>query len=180
MRQRRRRPALCPLQIRCLAPVQTYSGPLGRLWACFPVRLVLHQVMVQLCSCEYVSRVPPMSPVTSRLPSKCTSLVLVCRRQRADGSTARSSGGMYMAEVLEAVCQRRKLSNPKDYALVVEVSSDVKINIPLDRTVRSLQGKRELILIKKNMLREYGVEVRERKGTTDPNGTSSSKIHHCP
>ena len=85
-----------------------------------------------------------------------------------------------MAEVLEAVCQRRKLSNPKDYALVVEVSSDVKINIPLDRTVRSLQGKRELILIKKNMLREYGVEVRERKGTTDPNGMSSSKIHHCP
>ena len=74
-----------------------------------------------------------------------------------------------MAEVLEAVCQRRKLSNPKDYALVVEVSSDVKINIPLDRTVRSLQGKRELILIKKNMLREYGVEVRE-KTTTDPNG----------
>ncbi|RPD65261.1 hypothetical protein L226DRAFT_543384 [Lentinus tigrinus ALCF2SS1-7] len=86
-------------------------------------------------------------------------------------TTIQASGGMYMAEVLEAVCQKRKLSNPKDYALVVEVSSDVKINIPLDRTVRSLQGKRELILIKKNMLREYGVEVRERKGTTDPNAS---------
>ena len=77
---------------------------------------------------------------------------------------------MYMAEVLDAVIQKRKLSDPKDYALVVEVG-DVKMNIPLDRTVRSLQGKRELILMKKNMLREYGVEVRERKGaTTDPNG----------
>ena len=80
-----------------------------------------------------------------------------------------------MAEVLDAVIQKRKLSDPKDYALVVEVG-DVKMNIPLDRTVRSLQGKRELILMKKNMLREYGVEVRERKGaTTDPNGEHSQK-----
>ena len=80
-----------------------------------------------------------------------------------------------MAEVLDAVIQKRKLSDPKDYALVVEVG-DVKMNIPLDRTVRSLQGKRELILMKKNMLREYGVEVRERKGaTTDPNGRHSQK-----
>ena len=76
---------------------------------------------------------------------------------------------MYIAEVLDAVVQRRKLSDAKDYALVVEVG-DVKMNIPLDRTVHSLQGKRELILMKRNMLREYGVEVRERKGTTDPNG----------
>ncbi len=76
-----------------------------------------------------------------------------------------------MAEVLDAVCAKRKLSDPKDYALVVEIGES-KMNIPLDRTVRSLQGTRELLLMKKNMLREYGVEVRERKGTTDPNGTS--------
>ncbi|PIL27348.1 hypothetical protein GSI_10495 [Ganoderma sinense ZZ0214-1] len=85
-------------------------------------------------------------------------------------TTIQASGGMYMAEVLEAVVQRRKLSDAKDYALVVEVG-DVKMNIPLDRTVHSLQGKRELILMKRNMLREYGVEVRERKGTTDPNAS---------
>ncbi|KAI0777511.1 stress-activated map kinase interacting protein 1-domain-containing protein [Trametes elegans] len=84
-------------------------------------------------------------------------------------TTIQASGGMYMAEVLEVVCQRRKL-NAKDYALVVE-AGDMKMNIPLDRTVRSLQGKRELILMKKNMLRESGVEVRERKGTTDPNAS---------
>ena len=58
-----------------------------------------------------------------------------------------------MAEVLDAVIQRRKLSDAKDYALVIEVG-DVKMHIPLDRTVRSLQGKRELILMKKNMLRD--------------------------
>ncbi|TBU24321.1 stress-activated map kinase interacting protein 1-domain-containing protein [Dichomitus squalens] len=86
-------------------------------------------------------------------------------------TTIQASGGMYMAEVLDAVIQKRKLNDPKDYALVVEVG-DVKMNIPLDRTVRSLQGKRELILMRKNMLREYGVEVRERKGaTTDPNAS---------
>ena len=79
---------------------------------------------------------------------------------------------MYMAEVLDLVCQKRKLSDPKDYALVVDLG-DMKMNIPLDRTVKSLQGKRELILMKKNMLREYGVEVRDRKGTTDPNGANT-------
>ncbi|KAH9855656.1 SIN1-domain-containing protein [Lenzites betulinus] len=85
-------------------------------------------------------------------------------------TTIQASGGMYMAEVLDAVCQKRKLESPKDYALVVEVG-DIKMNIPLDRTVRSLQGKRELILMTKNMLSQYGVEVRDRKGTTDPNAS---------
>ncbi|KAI9058026.1 SIN1-domain-containing protein [Trametes sanguinea] len=85
-------------------------------------------------------------------------------------TTIQASGGMYMAEVLDAVCQKRKLNNPKDYALVVE-TAEGKMNIPLDRTVRSLQGRRDLILMKKNMLREFGVDVRERKGTTDPNAS---------
>ncbi|OBZ77958.1 Stress-activated map kinase-interacting protein 1 [Grifola frondosa] len=86
-------------------------------------------------------------------------------------TTIQASGGMYMAEVLDAVCQKRKLSDPKDYALVVDTGT-MKMNIPLDRTVRSLQGKRDLILIKRNMLREYGVEVRDRKGgNTDPNAS---------
>ncbi|KAI0674134.1 SIN1-domain-containing protein [Trametes maxima] len=89
-------------------------------------------------------------------------------------TTIQASGGMYMAEVLDAVCQKRKLDDPKDYALVVE-AGDTKMNIPLDRTVRSLQGKRELILMKKNMLRDYGVEIKERKGTTDPNASIFSQ-----
>ena len=76
-----------------------------------------------------------------------------------------------MAEVLDSVCQKRNL-DPKEHALVVDLG-DAKMNIPLDRTVKSLQGKRELILMKRNMLREYGVEVRDRKGTTDPNGANT-------
>ena len=76
-----------------------------------------------------------------------------------------------MAEVLEAVCQKRKLSNPKDYALVLDLKP-AKLFIPLDRTVKSLQGKRDLMLIKKNMLPAYGVEMGKRitGRSTDPNG----------
>ena len=76
-----------------------------------------------------------------------------------------------MAEVLEAVCQKRKLSNPKDYALVLDLGT-TKLFIPLDRTVKSLQGKRDLMLIKKNMLQNYGVDMGKRgtSRSTDPNG----------
>lgn len=75
-----------------------------------------------------------------------------------------------MAEVLDAVCLKRKLSNPKDYALVLDLNPGM-LYIPLDRTVKSLQGRRNLILVKRDMLQHYGVEVNSRSGrTTDPNG----------
>lgn len=76
-----------------------------------------------------------------------------------------------MAEVLEAVCLKRKLNNPKDYALVLDLGT-TKLFIPLDRTVKSLQGKRDLMLIKKNMLQNYGVDMGKRGAvrSTDPNG----------
>ena len=77
-----------------------------------------------------------------------------------------------MAEVLEAVCLKRKLSSPKDYALVVE-SGGVKMLVPLDVTVKSLAGKRDLMLIKKNMLQAYGVDVSSKRAggrSADPNG----------
>ncbi|KAH9918959.1 stress-activated map kinase interacting protein 1-domain-containing protein [Fomitopsis serialis] len=86
-------------------------------------------------------------------------------------TTIQASGGMYMAEVLEAVCQKRKLSNPKDYALVLDHGA-MKVYIPLDRTVKSLQGKRDLILMKRTMLQNYGVEMNTGSGrTTDPNAS---------
>ncbi|PCH45029.1 SIN1-domain-containing protein [Wolfiporia cocos MD-104 SS10] len=86
-------------------------------------------------------------------------------------TTIPASSGMYMAEVLEAICQKRKLSNPKDYALVLDIGA-TKVNIPLDRTVKSLQGKRDLILMKKSMLQSYGVEMSTGSGrTTDPNAS---------
>lgn len=77
---------------------------------------------------------------------------------------------MYMQEALEIVCRKRKLQNPNDYALLL---ADMSILIPLDRTVASLQGKRELLLVKRNMLPQMGADIVKGIGrTTDPNGKS--------
>jgi hypothetical protein len=83
----------------------------------------------------------------------------------ACGLTACRSSGMYMQEALELVCRKRRIPNPKDYALLLD---DKSILIPMDRTVASLQGKRELVLIQKSMLSQYGIKGTGR--TTDPNG----------
>ena len=73
-----------------------------------------------------------------------------------------------MQEALELVCRKRKLQNPKDYALLL---ADMSILIPLDRTVASLQGNRELLLIKRSMLPQMGSDIVKGIGrTTDPNG----------
>jgi len=81
---------------------------------------------------------------------------------------------MYMQEALELVCKKRKLQNPKDYALLL---ADMSILIPLDRTVASLQGKRELLLVKRSMLPQMGADIMKAPGkTTDPNGTLLNNI----
>lgn len=69
-----------------------------------------------------------------------------------------------MADVLEHICRRRKIKNHKDYALV---SQDKKIVIPEDRTVASLQGETELMLVKRSTL---GDEFKGPGRATDPNG----------
>lgn len=111
---------------------------------------------------------------TSLLPSKRTSFrdfVIIAILIEIDMNR---HGGMYMAEVLDAVCLKRKLNNPKEYALVLDLKP-VKLFVPLDRTVKSLQGKRDLMLIKKSMLQTYGVEMGKRitGRSTDPNGQST-------
>ncbi|KAH9939185.1 stress-activated map kinase interacting protein 1-domain-containing protein [Amylocystis lapponica] len=86
-------------------------------------------------------------------------------------TTIQASGGMYMAEVLEAVCQKRKLGDPKDHALILDIGGTY-VYIPLDRTVKSLQGKRDLTLVRKDTLLNYGVEMGQSAGrTTDPNAS---------
>lgn len=78
------------------------------------------------------------------------------------------SSTMYMQESLELVCRKRKLQNPKEYALLL---GDMSILIPLDRTVASLQGKSDLMLVKRSMLPHLGVDLGKTTGkTTDPNG----------
>ena len=75
------------------------------------------------------------------------------------------SAGMYMQEALELVCRRRKIPNPNDYALLL---ADKSILIPLDRTVASLQGNRELLLVKRSVL--PGDILKGAVKSTDPNG----------
>lgn len=81
---------------------------------------------------------------------------------------------MYMQEALELVCRRRKLANPADWALLLIDNTRTnkrKILIPLDRTVASLQGKRELLLVSRAMIPFMDVEMLKGSSrTTDPNG----------
>jgi hypothetical protein len=72
-----------------------------------------------------------------------------------------------MQEVLERVCQKTRLDHPEAYALLVD-NDNTRILIPLDRTVASLQGKRELVLIRRTMIPDN--VVRGTGKTTDPNG----------
>ncbi|KAF9003415.1 stress-activated map kinase interacting protein 1-domain-containing protein [Cyathus striatus] len=88
------------------------------------------------------------------------------------------SAGMYMQEALEMVARKRKL-NPKDYALLL--SEDKKILIPLDRTVASLQGKRELLLVKRSLLQQMGLDLGRGVGrTTDPNASIFKRMSDTP
>ena len=64
------------------------------------------------------------------------------------------------------VCRRRKLQ-ANEYALLL---ADMSILIPLDRTVASLQGKSELMLVKRSMLPHLNLDVRPFGRSTDPNG----------
>lgn len=64
------------------------------------------------------------------------------------------------------VCRKRKLQ-ANEYALLL---ADMSILIPLDRTVASLQGKSELMLVKRSMLPHLNLDVRPFGRSTDPNG----------
>ncbi|KAJ4468737.1 stress-activated map kinase interacting protein 1-domain-containing protein [Lentinula aciculospora] len=87
------------------------------------------------------------------------------------------SSGMYMQEVLELVCRKRKIANSGDFALLL---ADLRLFIPLDRTVASLQGKRELLLVKKSMLPQMGVDVMKAGRTTDPNASIFKRMSDSP
>ena len=56
---------------------------------------------------------------------------------------------MYLADVLELVCRKKNIDNPKEYCLMV---ADRGLVVPLDRTVESLQGAYQLALAKKPSL----------------------------
>lgn len=82
---------------------------------------------------------------------------------------------MYMEEVLENVCRRYRIEDPKQWCLVY----DMKILIPLDRTVASLQGKTELYLVKTENLAQYDIEKQQTR-STDPNASIFSGTSDVP
>ncbi|KAI0252926.1 stress-activated map kinase interacting protein 1-domain-containing protein [Lactifluus subvellereus] len=88
-------------------------------------------------------------------------------------TTISVSATMYMQEALEMVCRRRRLQ-AKEYALLL---SDMRILIPLDRTVASLQGKSDLTLVKLSML---SVDVRPIGRSTDPNASIFKRMSDAP
>jgi len=83
---------------------------------------------------------------------------------------------MYMQEALEMVCRKRKLQ-ANEYALLL---SDMSILIPLDRTVASLQGKSELMLVKRSMLPHLNLDVRPFGRSTDPNASIFKRMSDAP
>lgn len=75
---------------------------------------------------------------------------------------------MYLADVLELVCRKRRIPNQKEWALLL---GDMSILVPLDRTVASLEGKKELVLYKKAWLAQLAYGLGRRPGrSADPNG----------
>lgn len=73
-----------------------------------------------------------------------------------------------MADVLEQVCRKRRLNDSKEWALMTENPS---ILIPLDRTVASLTGTKELLLVKRSLLDGLGLGKHSRvPRSSDPNG----------
>ncbi|KZT22772.1 SIN1-domain-containing protein [Neolentinus lepideus HHB14362 ss-1] len=93
-------------------------------------------------------------------------------------TTVQVSSGMYMQEVLELVCRKRKLADPNQYALVLP---EQNILVPLDRTVASLEGKKDLVLAKRSMLQEMGVRIDKQAGrTTDPNASIFKRQSEIP
>ncbi|KIY70575.1 hypothetical protein CYLTODRAFT_487987 [Cylindrobasidium torrendii FP15055 ss-10] len=85
------------------------------------------------------------------------------------------SSEMYMQEALEMVCKKRNVDNPKEWALLLPDRSMV---IPLDRTVASLQGKRELIIVRRDMLNPDLLKAPGK--TTDPNASIFKRISDTP
>ncbi|EJT99363.1 hypothetical protein DACRYDRAFT_118096 [Dacryopinax primogenitus] len=87
-------------------------------------------------------------------------------------TTIHTTSDTYIADVLDAVCRKRRLPNPKEWGLM---TSDMTIAIPLDRTVASLEGKFNLVLVARVYLQENGF-LAQRWKTTDPNASIYHKM----
>ncbi|PWN25603.1 hypothetical protein BDZ90DRAFT_234043 [Jaminaea rosea] len=102
---------------------------------------------------------------------------------------------MYLADVLELVCRRRQLGKADEWALVVpresaaaalagggglsgsvtaagpDASAGENIVVPLDRTVESLQGSHDLVLVRRASLGAQGGLAALASQSTNPNAS---------
>ena len=72
---------------------------------------------------------------------------------------------MYIADLTEVLCQKKRLQNPVDWVLCL---ADLSIALPTDRTVASLEGKTDLALVKRQWADDHGLQLDGRRGG-DPN-----------
>lgn len=91
-------------------------------------------------------------------------------------TTVQVPAEMYLADVLELICRKRQLACPSEWALVAHsthltaaatASLDGTVVIPLDRTVASLQGQRDLALVRRSSLAVKDAAL--TSSSTDPN-----------
>ncbi|GAA5943805.1 Avo1p [Sporobolomyces koalae] len=69
---------------------------------------------------------------------------------------------MYLADVLELICNKCSLGSSSDWALIVRLS-DGDIVVPIDRTVESLGDQHELHLVARNQIGTVGNLLRQRR-----------------
>lgn len=85
---------------------------------------------------------------------------------------------MYLADVLEQVCKKKDLGNPRDWALIVPATSNFivgrkEVVVPLDRTVESLQGVNLLALVKRSQVPSALLRQSRRGATNNTNPSAS-------
>ncbi|QRV76161.1 stress-activated map kinase-interacting protein [Ceratobasidium sp. AG-Ba] len=109
---------------------------------------------------------------TSAIPGGPAIFLKIKVAAKADvhySTTINVSADTYMADVLEQVCRKRRLQDAKEWALMTE---NPAILIPLDRTVASLKGTKELLLVKRSLLDGLGLVKPSRvPRSSDPNAS---------
>lgn len=110
--------------------------------------------------------------ITSVMPGGPSIFLKIKVAAKADvhySTTINVTADTYMADVLEQVCRKRRLQDSKEWALMTENPS---ILIPLDRTVASLTGTKELLLVKRSLLDSLGLGKHSRvPRSSDPNAS---------
>ncbi|CAO1635705.1 unnamed protein product [Parajaminaea phylloscopi] len=78
---------------------------------------------------------------------------------------------MYLADVLDLICQKRQLGRSDEWALIVpgdDGDHQQDIVVPLDRTVESLQGSHDLALVRRSTLGAQGGTAALAGQSTNP------------